>query len=63
MLLDSHISIVNVKLSVMSDFIWAWVKRANSMAYLSTDAEHKPSSARRWSQAVLHGGKGIVVVV
>ena len=33
------------------------------MAYLSTDANHKPSSARRWSQIVLHGGKGIVVVI
>ena len=39
------------------------MKRANSMAYLSTDVEHKSSSARRWLQAVLHGGKGKVVAV
>ena len=61
--LDSHISIVNVKLPITPVFIWAWVKRANSMTYLSADAKHKPSSARRWLQVVLHGGKGIVVIV
>ena len=33
------------------------------MAYLSADTEHKSSSARRWLQVVLHGGKGKVVVV
>ena len=33
------------------------------MAYLSIDAEHKPTSAKRWLQVVLHGGKGIVVVI
>ena len=33
------------------------------MVYLSADAENKCSSARRWLQAVLHGGKSIVVVI
>ena len=45
----SNISIVNVKLSIILVFIWALMKRANS------------SSARRWLEVVLHGGKGILV--
>lgn len=44
----SNISIVNVKLSIILVFIWALMKRANS------------SSARRWLEVVLHGGKGIL---
>ena len=53
-LLDSHVSVLSLKLLIMLVFLWPCIKRANVIAYLSADAENKFCTSSRW----LHFGIG-----